>query len=53
MWLIIGLALMALWALGFFLWHLGTIIWIALVAAVVAFVWHWVSHRNQAAKPKS
>ena len=41
----IGLALLALWVIGFFFWHLGTIIYVALLAAVAAFVWHWVSHR--------
>lgn len=45
MWLVIGLVLLAIWFIGFFFWHLGTIIWVALLAAVGAWVWHWVSHR--------
>ncbi|WP_158246214.1 hypothetical protein [Sulfobacillus sp. hq2] len=44
----IGLALLALWVIGFFFWHLGTIIYVALLAAIAAFVWHWVSRRAHA-----
>lgn len=45
--LLIGIVLLAFWAMGFFFWHLGTIIWLALVAAAVAFVWHWATHRHK------
>lgn len=50
MWIGIGLLLLALWAIGFFVWHLGTIIWVALMAAAVAFVVHWFSHRRKTAE---
>ncbi len=48
MWLTIGIVLLVIWGLGFFLWHLGTFIWLALILAAAAFVWHWVSHRPTA-----
>lgn len=45
--LLIGVVLLAVWVLGFFLWHLGTVIWLALVAAVGVFIWHWAQNRSR------
>jgi hypothetical protein len=42
--LYIGLALLAFWVLGFLVFHiLGGLIHIALIVAVIAIVWHFVS----------
>lgn len=49
--LFIGIILAAFWVLGLFVWHIGTIIYLALIAAVVAFVWHWATHRKHAKSP--
>ena len=38
MWLTIGIILLVIWGLGFFLWHLGTFIWLALILAAAAGV---------------
>lgn len=40
----IGIALVVLWLFGFFLFHvLGSLIHLALIVAIVAIVWHFVS----------
>jgi hypothetical protein len=44
----LGLILLALWVLGFLVFHLGALIHLALLAAVVAIVWHWVAGRSAA-----
>ncbi len=41
----IGLILLVLWAFGFLVFHLGAIIHLVLVVAIVALVWHWISGR--------
>jgi len=43
MFLWIGIILLAAWALGFFVFSLGAIIHIALIVALIAIVWHFVS----------
>lgn len=48
MWLLIALVLLVVWAVGFLVFHVGAIIHIALVAAIVFFVWHWMSNRTSA-----
>ena len=44
----IAIVLFVLWALGFLVFHLGAIVHIALIVAVVAFIWHWISGRTRA-----
>lgn len=41
--LYIGVALLVLWFIFFVLVHLGELINIALIVAVIAIVWHFVS----------
>lgn len=41
--LIIGGVFVVIWLLGFLLFHLGGIIHLALVVAVIAIVWHLVT----------
>lgn len=42
----IGIVLLAVWVLGFFVFHvLGGLIHLALIAAIVLFIWHWVKGR--------
>lgn len=40
---LIGGILVVLWLLGFFLFHIGAIIHLILLLAVIAFVWHLVT----------
>lgn len=44
----IAVVLLVLWALGLLVFHLGAIINVVLIVAIVAFVWHWISGRNRA-----
>ena len=39
----IGLALLAIWALGLLVFHLGTIIYVALIVGLGVLVYHWVA----------
>jgi uncharacterized membrane protein (DUF485 family) len=42
--LYVGLILLAVWVLGFLVFHvLGSLIHLALIIAVIALVWHFVS----------
>ena len=43
MWLYIGIGLVVLWFLFFVVVHLGALINLALIVAVIAIVWHFVS----------
>ena len=36
--LVIGIILLVLWALGFFVWNLGSLLYIALVLAVILII---------------
>lgn len=44
----IGVVLLAFWALGWLLWHLGSLIWLAFVAGIIAVIWHGVRGRRRA-----
>jgi len=46
--LFVGLLLLACWALGFLVFHLGALIHLALLAGAVALVWHWARSRARA-----
>jgi|GEM_PF-4953652 len=48
MWLLIALLLLVVWGVGLLAFHLGALIHLVLLGAVVAFVWHWVSRRTAA-----
>lgn len=45
MYLYIGLAILALWFVFFVVVHLGELMNIALIVAVIAIVWHFVGGR--------
>ncbi len=44
----IALVLFAFWLIGLLVFHLGTIIYLALAAAVILAVWHWFGQRHRA-----
>lgn len=46
--LILALILLVIWAVGFLLFHLGSLIHIVLIAAIVLFIWHWMAGRSTA-----
>ena len=43
----IGLVLLVLWAVGFLLFHLGGVIHLVLLAALVMVIVHWVRGRGR------
>lgn len=44
--LLLALALLVVWAVGALLLHVGAIIDLVLLGAIVLFVWHWLSTRQ-------
>lgn len=53
MWLLwAGIILLAAWVVGFLVLHVaGMLIHLALLAAIVAIVWHFVAGRRHAGDP--
>lgn len=47
MFLVIAIVLVILWLLGWLLFHIaGALIHLAIVAAVIFFIWHLIKGRN-------
>ena len=44
--LTIAIILLILWALGFFVVHLGALIHILLVIGIIVLIWHFVTGRR-------
>jgi hypothetical protein len=44
--LTIAIILLILWALGFFVVHLGALIHILLVIGIIVLIWHFVAGRR-------
>ena len=44
--LTIAIILLILWALGFFVGHLGAIIHLLLVIGIIVLIWHFITGRR-------